>query len=61
MEIIICPICDEPCVVEEALKGLGYGSDEVCEVAVCKNKKCINFDKTLFDVDEYLENDYDTE
>jgi hypothetical protein len=61
MSKIYCPNCEEKCCIEQALMGLGYSCEITCEVAVCKNKKCVNYNKTLFDVDEYLSENCEVE
>jgi hypothetical protein len=48
-----CELCENECDIQEASLGLGYSSEETCEVFVCMNKNCENYDKTLLDVSEY--------
>lgn len=44
-----CPKCEQELETEISICGYGSDPSDTCDVLVCKNKFCENYDKVVFD------------
>lgn len=44
-----CPKCEQELETEISICGYGSDPSDCCDVLVCKNKDCSNYDKVVYD------------